>query len=543
MPNFEPTEEQNAVLEEQGALVAIAKPGSGKTFVLSQLIKRVLPKLADHRGVIAISHTNKACNELKHRSEDGSVDVKGSFFGTIDSFCASEVIIPFAGHLWGASEQPVSVSMIEELPEDEQDLFSGISGNSVNLSEVESHLAHFQSYFSKGMIFLESLGALALYVVENSSACRRYLCARYSHIIVDEYQDSGLEQHEIFLKLHELGLVAVAVGDPDQSIFKFADKDPKYLLSLAKRPDFKTYPITTNHRSHPSIINYATRLLDENSKLLEAGGIWVYHKHCVGNVPEVCLWIESVLPRVIKKCAVGRLRDIAILTCFTRTAIAVDKSLTLKHHYFETHRIENHLSLWSGLFSSLLHYRYNPSLAAQDIIDGFAGGLSGNALRRVKKLIKEVRSIDDATLYDHLLLLANAALPHARSVIAEELLADVLGNNPLKYFKPPEDDEIQVMTLHKAKGLEFDVVFHLDLHEWAFPAKKPGPESDFDNPVYSQWEQDVNLHYVGITRARKACVLCSSTKRTKKGGEVKNGKASDFLLLHNLAELRKEARK
>ena len=94
------------------------------------------------------------------------------------------------------------------------------------------------------------------------------------------------------------------------------------------------------------------------------------------------------------------------------------------------------------------------------------------------------------------------------------------------------------MTLHKSKGLEFDVVLHLDLYEWIFPNKRPGPNNDFNNPVYGNLEQDLNLHYVGITRAKKACFLISSTKRTNNNNEERNGRDSEFLWIENIDELR-----
>ncbi|MDR2305888.1 MAG: hypothetical protein LBE53_01620 [Paucimonas sp.] len=83
------------------------------------------------------------------------------------------------------------------------------------------------------------------------------------------------------------------------------------------------------------------------------------------------------------------------------------------------------------------------------------------------------------------------------------------------------------MTLHKAKGLEFDLVFHADLYDHVIPTRtyKPG--------VYQVMFQDeiqcLNLHYVGITRAIKACVLMTSTLRLNKGGEVKQGAPSQFI--------------
>ena len=110
------TKEQEKVINFDGSLVSIAKPGSGKTTVLSRLIKRKLPDLPSHRGVIAISYTNKASDELKKRSSSGGIDIKASFLGTIDKFCDSEIIIPFLPQLWGRPEEEITVTKISDLP-------------------------------------------------------------------------------------------------------------------------------------------------------------------------------------------------------------------------------------------------------------------------------------------------------------------------------------------------------------------------------------------------------------------------------------------
>ena len=100
-------------------------------------------------------------------------------------------------------------------------------------------------------------------------------------------------------------------------------------------------------------------------------------------------------------------------------------------------------------------------------------------------------------------------------------------------------NEIQVMTLHKSKGLEFDVVFHLNMSDWELPYKQI-EYGDFNNPQYPNWEQDLNLHYVGITRARKACYLVRGTQRTNSYDCLKNAKDSEFLSIHGLDTLRKD---
>ena len=60
-----PTEEQKNAIDYSQSMVIIAKPGSGKTFVISEKIRNILPALPDYKGVIAISYTNKASDELK----------------------------------------------------------------------------------------------------------------------------------------------------------------------------------------------------------------------------------------------------------------------------------------------------------------------------------------------------------------------------------------------------------------------------------------------------------------------------------------------
>lgn len=64
---MEPTDIQKDIIDFEGNIVVLASPGSGKTFVLSEKIRRVLDddSLLDYQGVIAISYTRKASANLK----------------------------------------------------------------------------------------------------------------------------------------------------------------------------------------------------------------------------------------------------------------------------------------------------------------------------------------------------------------------------------------------------------------------------------------------------------------------------------------------
>ena len=544
MAAFDPTVEQKSAIDYPDSMVVIAKPGSGKTFVVSEKVRNVLQVLQPHQGVIAISYTNKASAELKRRCTHNGIDQKSSFFGTVDKFFDGEIIIPFLKQLWGSPQDDLQVMKINNLCEEEQEEFADIHVNQVSLADLEDHLDSVKHHYRLGRLFLETNGALALFVLNNSKACQNYIKSRYTHVFIDEYQDSGLEQHALFLNLKELGLIAVAVGDANQSIYQFSGKDPKYLLSLARSEDFKSFPVTLNHRCHPSIINYSMRFLDENSALLETDSCQVYKKVCTGDQSAIAAWIDKCLEKAIDHYKIDKFCEVGILVKNNFSGHLINESLKTKHRFFINHPLEDHFSLWSRLFCQLLAYKYDKSVTVQEIIDEALSRLSTDQANDSRKKIKRVRLAKQQRFLTLFESIAELLLPNARSDEALKLLEDSLDEDLSSWFKPAADDEVQIMSLHKSKGLEFDLVFHLDLYEWVLPKKKAGPGGDFNNCDYPEWEQDVNLHYVGITRARKVCVLCCSSKRKKKKWqsdliETKTVSPSEFLDFDGLKQLRK----
>jgi DNA helicase-2/ATP-dependent DNA helicase PcrA len=79
-------------------------------------------------------------------------------------------------------------------------------------------------------------------------------------------------------------------------------------------------------------------------------------------------------------------------------------------------------------------------------------------------------------------------------------LMSVLESGRWTNFMPSHTDEIQIMTIHKSKGLEFEVIVHLDLYEDVLPKREEEPD-------------DANLHYVALTRAKSACIVCTGSER------------------------------
>ena len=549
---MKPTEQQNLILDYDGNSVVIAAPGSGKTFVLSQKIKRNLKSLLDYQGVVAISYTNKASNELKNRSLSNGEKPQGSFFGTIDKFNLSEIIIPFAKHLFGIPKNEIKIIKYSSLSDDEQDEFGCVDRN-LTLEQLDEKKANsIQEYFNKGLILIETIGVFADYVFTKSIACQKYIKAKYKYIYIDEYQDSGYEQHQIFKKIKELDLLAIAVGDLNQSIYAFSGKDSKYLQELTKDDSFKYFKLDKNHRCHSSIINYSNYLLNPKTELIPVENNQIYFSRINGDEIAIAKWIDKKISSIQKIFKVNNRNQLAILARGNRTAEILNNNLDSLHRLFVSNELDINLNIWSAIFSNLLYFVFDKGFKFIDVIEVFSS-YDRFSFRDLKTLnvsknkietISKENSIDKKALMIEFLKIAKIIAPSLESKESVDLLDSVL-NNPIELnsYQSANDNEINILTLHKSKGLEYDVVIHLDLYEWVFPNKRPGDNNDFDNPVYGDWNQDLNLHYVGLTRARKGCILISSTERHNNEMGKKRGRNSEFISLNGIEKLRYVSKK
>lgn len=541
---MEPSKQQQLILDHDGCAVVIAAPGSGKTFVLSNKIKLNLKSLMEHQGIIAISYTNKASNELKSRSLSKGENPCSSFFGTIDKFSISELVIPFGKHLFGIPGLDIRVITAKELPQQWPDQLSQVELPDKSNPDFIKLLG---GLFRDGIIILEYVGLLASYIFSQSKACREYLKARYTHIYIDEYQDSGKDQHDLFLKIKGLGVKAVAVGDLNQSIYEFSGKDSKYLEALTLNDDFKYFKLDKNHRCAPGIINYSNYLLNPKTELIEDDQRPVVVKTVEGNTREIARWIDQAIEPIKQKFNVIENNKIAILCRYNRTAEAINKELSTPHRYTESNELDKSMNIWASIFSGLLNYVFDENYRFIDIVELFTDydRFSRLELRRIQELKAAIEEFRGAALedmiglkdvfYEIAKLIAPNSLHQDSIILLDEVLRDP---QLLLNYYPTGADEINILNLHRSKGLEYDMVIHLDLHEWAFPRKLPGPGKDFSNPVFDNWQQDLNLHYVGITRAKKACILLSSTKRMNHDQQPKQGKPSEFLTLNDIVKLR-----
>ncbi|MEX0611207.1 MAG: UvrD-helicase domain-containing protein, partial [Pirellulales bacterium] len=128
------------------------------------------------------------------------------------------------------------------------------------------------------------------------------VAAKFPVLLVDEYQDLGVQLHHLVRILSEsVGVRVIAVGDPDQSIYAFSGAQPTLLRELAERTDFETIALRINYRSRQRIIDAAEIILQEDRGYIAAdeedavidfvfcedGGLAEQAQRAIAAIPEI----------------------------------------------------------------------------------------------------------------------------------------------------------------------------------------------------------------------------------------------------------------
>lgn len=541
---MEPTPIQHDIINEDGNAVVLASPGSGKTFIMSEKIKRLLrnDSMREYHGVIAISYTRKASTHLKRKSLTDGVWEKNSFFGTIDSFCLTQIILPFGNYVMGHPEKDVIPIAGNDLEENKKADFGWIGSIHPDYDDIKKTTWQLlYALYHEGYVLINSLELMALHIIKNCPACKAHLKARFKYVFFDEFQDADTYTNRIFHELVELGLIANAVGDPNQSIFGFAHKKSEYLEALETDTNFKAFRLADNFRCSKPIVDYSNRLLDANSEISEMLKEGVKLITVNGDEENVANYLTNIIRVDCEKWGATDLSQVAILVRNNRTQTYIDNNLELPHRVVTSTPLDDDVNPRSRLYAMLLQFYFNKNMSFMAVLDEYVDYdlFSTNIKKRLISLRDEIRSVgndDIADVFPDLFrTVADIVLERYQEGSSLRHLKTVLESDRLtETYKPLKDNEVVIMTLHKAKGLEFDIVYHLNMNEFEIPFKK------FENrmAIYPTEEQDLNLHYVGITRAKKLCVLITNTKRHNSYGEVKKSDPSVFLYRNGVEKLR-----
>lgn len=528
---IKPTEEQAKVIACEESAVVSARPGSGKTFTMTRMIAKTSEDLLSYQGIVAISYTRKASAELRDRCSSLGVRGGNSFFGTIDALCLTMIIQQFVSHVVGRT-------LTIDVADDDRLLpVSKIKDRWTSPSDDRWDLV--REALSLGVLPVSSLSEVAYCMVRHVSAVRKFLRARYTAVFIDEYQDCGLAQHMLFRELVDLGIRGIAFGDMDQAIFAYDGRSPAFLNELIADPRFKTFEITENHRCHWSIADYSLRLLDAQVPSHACQDKRVLLVKMSGDERNIACNIREHLDVISERYEVSNRNEFALLSTSNMMLERYAELLDIPSKIIISTKLDVGFSRSRIFFRELLAFLYSSGYVG-DFLDRYIpAGQMPRARFAANDLLLALKNASDdswSDLYDSFcgleeLCLGGVADPEARIDLIEVLsdLDQLRGG-----FRPARKDEVNLLTYHKAKGLEFDVVFCLDCYKYIMPPYK------YEDQDYDAYRQSLNMHYVGLTRARKACYIPLADWRHNAMGDTKRAIPSEFLQKPGLQRLRRE---
>ena len=281
---FVPTEEQRAVIEQDGSAFVDACPGAGKTRILIERARKLFGTLGQGRGIAFLSFTHAAVFELETRLGQERLlpaPVFPSFLGTFDSFVWQFLIVPFG--LQGTTVRPRLIADTAELrvePFDgahilplscfcpETGTIFEAAAKSKGFDVAQKSAGQVQAYetsakrirerlIEHGHLGFDEARALALQRISDAATSQRIALAlngRFCEVIVDEAQDCNPDDLRIIEWLRDSGLPTKVVCDPNQAIYEFRGGVTDHLYTFADTfPVDRRKNVTGNFRSSPNI--------------------------------------------------------------------------------------------------------------------------------------------------------------------------------------------------------------------------------------------------------------------------------------------------
>ena len=397
---------------------------------------------------------------------------------------------------------------------------------------------------------------------------------RFQHILIDEFQDINKVQYEIIRMLAGKGDHLFIVGDDDQSIYRFRGARPEIMLGFEKDyPEAKKVILNTNYRCSEEIVESAEHLISHNTKrfpknmqaargskvpitfrnLKDAGeectdilkGIRFYYKKgipledmavifrtntqprlLVGRLMEynIPFQMRDVIPNIFDhwiarniltyiKLAMGNRDRKLFLQVMNRPKRYISRSMLTepqvdlkklkqqtfgkKWLYEKIDKLEMDLYLLRKMepYAAIQYIRNG--IGYEDYMNEYAQFRRMNpddleeVLNQIQESAKEYHSFEEWFAYIE--------------SYGEELRKQMEAGRQQK-------SGVTLTTMHSSKGLEYEVVFVMDINEGVTPHKKAVKEADL--------EEERRLFYVAVTRAKTYLFLYSVKELYQKDAQI-----------------------
>ncbi len=533
--------EQRAAATADGPLLIIAGPGSGKTRTLTyriahQIAERGLPAA----GFLAITFTRRAAQEVQDRlavlCPPPAPGSPGAGQPTVTTFHGLGLRIlrehPEAAGLppqFRVADEAVLLQVATELTGSDRDARKLIA-------DPGQRPALRRELAARELTDFDGLIELTAALLREQPAIAADLRARWPQVSVDEYQDIDPVQYDLLRLISGDGAGLTAIGDPDQAIYGFRGADVTIFGQFAADfPGAATVELTRNYRSNPAIVTAAGQAIAPSTLVpgrttvaARTGPAGVVTLDEAADEHAEAGWIAATIDQLLGGTSFnsldsGRadghehgkigLADIAVLYRTDAQAGPLAQALTRAGLPYQK-RSHDRLGRRPGVADVVRELR---------LVEGNAAEVAERVTAAVRA-IAAARGERDGTVTD-VRAAGELLLPLARrcGTDLERFLAEIAVGAETDALDP-RAEAVTLLTLHGAKGLEYDVVFLAGCERGLLPLRLPGsgPVTDEDAA------EERRLLFVGLTRARERLLLSCAGRRSRNGTEATSGR-SPFL--------------
>jgi DNA helicase-2/ATP-dependent DNA helicase PcrA len=499
-------EQQRAAVEAvTGPVCILAGAGSGKTTTITRRIaNQVLTGAFEPSHILAVTFTDKAAGEMRARLEQ--LGVRGVQARTFHSAALAQLRY-FVGERLGQI-LPSKALMLQPIrrslsPPYKFRPLGDLAGEiewaknrrltpETYLSGLEGHeppmpadlmVGVFRRYEEQkerqGRIDFEDLLELAIRLYDEDAAAAETFRARYHAFTVDEYQDANLLQQSLLERwLGERDELCV-VGDDYQAIYSFTGATPEYLL----KAEGQVFRLEENYRSTPEILELANRLVPKLG-----GAEKVLRATCPSGEQPVLRPYEDVEAEVAA--------IVANVAAYHREGIPFEEMAVLYRINSRSEEFEE------ALADAAIPYQVRGGAflarpGARGMIRALRGsGRNTDVVREVAEAQGLVAVLPDGLGEEEITRQGDLArFVRLAEEFGEGTVGEFLADLESRFGEASQGRGVNLLTYHRAKGLEFDVVLLPRLDEGELPFKRSrSPEAV---------AEERRLLYVGMTRARR----------------------------------------
>lgn len=597
--------QQKAVRHTNGPLMVLAGAGAGKTRVITHRIAHLIENGASPQSILAVTFTNKAAKEMRERvhkilehttslNRPVSYVASGNaypFVATFHSLCvhilreeSKTLGIPRQFTIYDRNDSMRAIrNAIKDVGLDPKQFepravlghISKLKGKGISASEYKGerspwhagvrllYLAYEKILQGDKALDFDDLLLRVYQLLEQNKEVRTKLQARWTHLLVDEYQDTNRVQFSIIQLLAGEAQNVCVVGDIDQNVYSWRGATLDNLLSFEHTfKDPALIVLEQNYRSTQNILQAANDIIIKNERRKEKNlftenesgdPIFVY---TAGTENDEARFVVQRAQQEIKEGTPPE--EIAVLYRANFQSRVLEEAFlmygvpyqVLGTKFFEREEVKHALAYiraslnpesfgditriigvpTRGIGKTTLakmamgHTNTLPQQTQQKISEFYttltrikSACESQTASKAMLYAIKEsglekhysAKTEEDAERLQNLHELVSLAgkydgmnqLEGIEKLLEEAALAT--DQDDLAEIKPG----VKLMTIHASKGLEFNTVFITGLEEGLFPS---GHEGDEDRDS----EEERRLFYVAITRAKKRVILTHATMRT-----------------------------